>query len=465
MKIITIGTDSFLKKDIRKIVFETPPHLQLFNAVDVIAGNPSSPLAICFVYTWKQDYAPEHIRKLAQRLSNYAALTGFWRTTNGGRYALTNILANPNINKLLVLVFDAKDNGHLLVDALTNLWQYGTDSNRIILNCKAPNPKFEQVPEEAVQRVTQQADLFVWRMRKETDAELIEKFVHATIQEPQNAKSLNAFEGLEVYTNPIINSCAKQTNEYIMKQTNEYLIYDEGARCDAPYAIDLNATARNIVFEEKNLISTVGQAIQAQNLQDALEQVASFIFKNGAPCIDERGIMTIESRGFTVTILNPLELIPEHFDKKYIERYTQEFMEGIGQSLDEFSYTYHERIFKRWGNQVEKAIEVLTKKQNTRRCVISLWDPKEDLGNPSAPCLDFLWFVVRNECLELHATYRSHHLATVTEQGKLMIGEGALVPNIYALGTLQKYVAERINKKTGPLLLHDFSGHVYVSSV
>ncbi len=449
MKIITIGKDNFLHKDIKKIMFEKPPHLQLFNAIDVIAGNPSSPLAICFVYTWKDDYAPKHVREFAQRLSNYAALTGFWRTTNGGKYALSNMLTNPNINKLLVLVFDAKDNGHLLVDSLVNLWEHGIDNNGIIIHCKAPNPTFEQLPREALQRITQQVDLFVWRMRKQTDFEQIEKFVHATIQEPRNAKPINDFQELERYS----------------KINTHHHIYDEGARFDEPYSIDLNSTARNIVFKEKNLITTVGQSIQAQNLQDAVEQVASFIFKNGASFIDERGILNIESRSFTLTVMNPLEVIPQSFDKKYIERYTQEFMEGVGQCLDKFSYTYHERIFKRWGNQVEKAVEILKQKPNTRRCVISLWDPKEDLGNPSAPCLDFLWLVIRNDSLELHATYRSHHLATVTEQGKLMTGEGALVPNLYALGTLQKYVAETINKKTGPLLLHDFSGHLYVSNV
>ena len=114
---------------------------------------------------------------------------------------------------------------------------------------------------------------------------------------------------------------------------------------------------------------------------------------------------------------------------------------------------------------MQRAVRMLKKQRNTRRCLISLWDPKTDLGNPSAPCLDFIWLVIRGGVLELHATYRSHHLATVTEDGRLMRREGALVPNLYALGMLQKRVAEEVGAKRGPLVLNDFSGHLYVSKI
>jgi thymidylate synthase len=140
-------------------------------------------------------------------------------------------------------------------------------------------------------------------------------------------------------------------------------------------------------------------------------------------------------------------------------------MEGIGEKLDDFAYTYHERIFKKWGNQPEKIVGILKNHPNTRRAMISLWDPAIDIGNSSPPCLDFIWAVIRNNKLEFHVVYRSHHLATVTESGKLMSGEGAFVPNLYALATLQKYIADRLGIARGPLALTDFSGHLYVSRV
>jgi thymidylate synthase len=446
MRSVITGKDPFLDKDIVKVNFESEdfPKVQLFNCEDVVAGNPSSNVAVGFVYTWKTDYPPEEIRDFFQRISNIAALTGLWRTTNGARYAFANILANPNINKLVLFVFGAEDNGHLLVDSLRNLWLYGYNNEGIIINSKAPNPKFEQVPFDALDRIRQQADLVI--LKNLTDLKKAEQTVIACIQEPENAVDINNFE-------------------FYSKIIKNKKLYDDGARFNIPYELNLSSSAKNIKFESKNLLSSVGQSIQAKNLDDGIEQVASFVFSNGSALVDERGIITMESRSFTVTVLDPLEKIPDGFSPEYIKKYVKEFMEGVGERLDEFAYTYHERIFKKWGNQVEKVINVLKNHPNTRRALISLWDPTTDLGNDSPPCLDFIWVVVRNNKLEFHVVYRSHHLATVTEEGKLMKGEGAFVPNLFALGTLQSYIAEKLKISRGPLVLTDFSGHLYVSRV
>src|SRR3989338_5412349 len=151
MEVITISHDPFLKKEIKKVIFSEKPKLQLFNDSDVIIGHPSSNLVIASVYTWKEDCAPENIRTFIQQISNYSYLTGYWRTTNGARYAFSNILANPNINKLFVLIFGAEDNVHLLVDALRNFWKNGIGESGIIIGSKAQNPKFEQLPKLALE--------------------------------------------------------------------------------------------------------------------------------------------------------------------------------------------------------------------------------------------------------------------------------------------------------------------------
>lgn len=446
MKTIVIDKDPYLNKDIIKISYESEdfPKVQLFNSEDVIAGNPSSNIAIAFVYTWKTDYPPKEIKKFMQKISNYAALTGLWRTTNGARYVFANILANPNINKLIVLVFGQEDNGHLLAESLMNLWKNGYNEDGIIIGSKAPNPKFEQVPLETLDRIKKQTDLIILKDLKNT--EKAEQIIKSCIQEPKNAVDI---KDMEFYSSVIKNN----------------KLYDDGARFELPYYLDLSTSAKNIKFESKNLLSSVGQSIQARNLEDGIEQVASFVFKNGTPIVDERGIINMESRSFTITILDPLEKIPQGFSKQYIDKYVREFMEGVGEKLDDFAYTYHERIFKKWGNQVEKVIEVLNSHTNTRRAMISLWDPIVDIGNSSPPCLDFIWAVIRNSKLELHVVYRSHHLATVTKDGKLMSGEGAFVPNLFALGTLQDYISKKLDIKRGPLVLTDFSGHLYVSDI
>ena len=448
MKVEKIGYDGFLEKKVVKIVYEPneQPKTQFFNKSDVIVGNPSSNIAVCFVYTWDKDSPPQEVMEAFGKSSNYAALTGYWRTTNGGRYAFSNILANPNINKILVVVFNKDDNGHLLVDSLTNLWKYGTDENGIIINSKAPNPKFEQVPKEALERLRKQADLVI--LKNIEDPKIIEQALHAMIQEPGNAVSKDEINA-----------------EFISNIIKNEKIYDDGARFEQPYFIDLAKAAKKPEFHVKRLTNSVGQSIQARNLDDGIKQAASFIFENGSILTDERGIITIESRSFTITVLDPLEKIPEGFSKEYLEKYVSEFMEGKGEKLDDFAYTYHERIFKKWGNQPEKITAALKENPNTRRALINLWDPQTDIGSSSPPCLDFIWFVVRNNELEIHVVYRSHHLATVTKDGKLMQGEGAFVPNLYALATLQDKISKELKMKRGPLVLTDFSGHLYVSDI
>ena len=451
MKIITIGKDPFQKRDIRKIIFESKelPKIQLFNSTDVIAGNPESNIAVGFVYTWKQDKPPADISDFFQRIANYAALTGLWRTTNGGRYALSNILANPNINKLVLLVFGQKDNGHLLVDALESHWRHGTDEHGVIKESRAANPKFEQVPIEALKRVRKQADLIIIRSIRNQFSE-VEKVVKALIQEPENAVPFSEFRNLDM--------------SLVSNTLTNKMLYDDGARFESPFFINLSKGALNVKFESRDLSSSVGQSIQAQNLDDALAQLSSFIFNKGSALIDMRNLKMIECRSISITIMDPLEAIPKNFSKEYIQKYVDEFMNGV-RSDSEFAYTYHERIFKRWGNQVEKVIDLLKYHPNTRRACISLWDPFLDLGSSSPPCLNFIWLCIRDRKLELHTAYRSHHLATVTKDGKLMIGEGAFVPNIYALGTLQKYMADKLDRDMGPLVLTDFSGHIHVADV
>jgi thymidylate synthase (methanogen type) len=445
MKKIKIGYDNFLKKDIFKIEFEKCK-LQLFNSEDVIKGNYLSNIAIGFVYNWKEDKPPQIIKDFFLKISNYAFLTGYWKTTNGAKYVFSNILSNPNVNKLVLFVFDKEDNGHLLVDSVVNFWKFGTNENQVIINSKSQNPRFNQITKKEEERIKKQCDLIVYRnIDSSKDLQRCEDLIKSLLQEPNNAKEI--LNNFEFYSTVIKNN----------------KLYDDGARFFEPYFLDLSSNAKEVKFIEKYSNLPLAQKVNADNLKDALEMITAFIYKNGVMFKDQRGIYTMESRSFSVVIKNALEIIPNGFSKEYIDKYVDEFMNG--KKNKSFAYTYHERIFKKWGNQVEKAIDVLKKDNNTRRCIISLWDPKEDLENNSPPCLNFIWLVLRNEELEMHVVFRSHHLATITKEGKLIEGEGAFVPNLYALATLQKYIALKINAKQGAIVLTDFSGHLYMSDV
>lgn len=487
---------------------------------------------MAFVYTWKEDIAPKPIREYMQKLANYNYITGLWRTTNGAKYVFSNILANPNVNKFVIVVFNQKDNGHLLAEALKKFWQNGVDENGIIKGSNSPNPKFEQVPKEALERIRTQCDLIILSHVPENDYgfEIIENLSKACIQEPKNAVTVSSAVAIS-FNAVAVSSLAEVNKELVNKQlvniyfySNYYplfgktkqtahLIYDDGARFTEPFKFDLSGTARKVHYEQKELITTIGQSIQAETLEDAHEAVAAFIFKNGLTLVDQRNIITLECRTFTVTILDALKKIPDGFSQDYLKRYVHEFLNGIGTEnatedgesavQDTFVYTYHDRIFKKWGNQYEKVVQLLKQHPNTRRAMISLWNPSSDVQNSNAPCLDFIWAVIRNNKLEFHVVYRSHHLATVTKSGKLMKGEGAFVPNLYAIATMQEKMAKELGKsgiyfekdgincekdetkskkdekklgedennitklniERGPLILTDFSGHLYVSDV
>jgi thymidylate synthase len=445
MKKIKIGFDKHQDKDIFKIAYEPheAPGLQLFNSDDIIRGNPSSNIVIGFVYNWKEDKPPAEVMEFFKRISNYAYITGLWKTTNGARYVFSNILANPNVNKMVLLVFGAKDNGHMLVDACVNFWKNGVDENLLIKGSKAPNPTFEQVSREGLERLRKQADLVV--MRDVKDTKQVENLVKLLLQEPENAKA--APDGVEFYS------------------LSQQQLYDDGARFDEPMHLDLSKSARRVEFIKKYSKLPLGQSVHADDLEEALEMVTAFVYEHGQMFRDQRGVITMESRSFTVTIIDALKKIPDNYSNDYIDKYVREFMEGVGEGLDEFAYTYHERIFKKWGNQVERAVALLKKSPDTRRCLISLWDPAKDLDSQSPPCLDYIWLVVRDGKLEMHVVYRSHHISTVTRDGKLLPGEGALVPNLYALGTLQEDISKKIGVPRGSLVLNDFSAHLYVSEV
>lgn len=444
-----IGYDTHQKKDVYKLQYSDDdiPRRQFFNSEDVISGNPSSNIAIGFIYTWADDRPPEKVREFFQRVSNYAYLTGFWKTTNGARYVFSNLLANPNVNKLLLFVFDNQDNGHLLVEALTNFWEKGIDQDGKIIDSKSPNPRFEQVPKEALERLNKQTDLVVKRNISEANLEEAEDLVKSLMQEPENAREVA--EGVEFYSEIL----------------NKNILYDDGCRFDEPYVLDLTKGSKKPVYEEKEPGFAIAKSVHARNLADALENIAGFVFSQGSIFRDQRNILICETRSFTVSIEQPLETIPEGFSKEYVDKYVKEFMHGEGEGLDGFTYTYHDRLFNKWGNQVERGLKALKDNPNTRRCLMSLWDPANDLDSSNPTCLDFIWAAVRENKLEMHVVFRSHHLVTVTKDGRIMQGEGAFVPNMFALGTLQKYMAEQLDISPGYIVLTDFSGHLYVSEV
>ncbi len=283
MNIEVIDHDNIQNKDVLKLIYTKKdlPKTQLFGSNDVIIGNQLSNIAVIFIYSWKSNIPSKEIKEFFQKVSNYAAITGFWRTTNGGKYAFANLLANPNINKLVAVCFD-EDNSHYLLDSLRCLWKHGTDKKGVIKKSKASNPKFEQVPVEALQRATKQMDLVIL-----TNAEKnkVENTIRACYQEPKNAVNIPKYA--EFYS-----------------KLNLTKLYDDGARFKEPYVVDLSKGSMKFLDIKYSLDPSIGFSLYSETEKEALDQMISYMFDHGYCVKETKKIKEMECRNLSITISN-----------------------------------------------------------------------------------------------------------------------------------------------------------------
>lgn len=114
------------------------------------------------------------------------------------------------------------------------------------------------------------------------------------------------------------------------------------------------------------------------------------------------------------------------------------------------SYTYGDRIFSMWGNQVEGVIAKLRKEWHSNSAVISLWDNEKGNDSPGSPCLNHIWFsICEGGRLYAHFTFRSHDIFN------------AWVPNVIACRRLQISVAEGVGVALGHITTYSLSAHIY----
>ena len=142
--------------------------------------------------------------------------------------------------------------------------------------------------------------------------------------------------------------------------------------------------------------------------------------------------------------------ISEEFLNSYISQILDDapYVEGV-------KYTYGQRLRSWFGkDQIVDIITKLIQDINTARCVMSLWDSRnEDKDNP--PCLNHIWVrAIENE-LSLTATFRSNDMFA------------AWPANALGLRALQQHIVNEINNRSnhkltmGPLITISQSAHIY----
>ncbi len=169
--------------------------------------------------------------------------------------------------------------------------------------------------------------------------------------------------------------------------------------------------------------------------------------------LDERGSETRWHENVMIHIEDPYSgRVSEKYpfsEKVLKEKYATQL---LNPDRMDFDYTYGERL-NAWGeeeiNQIEYVIKKLKENPNSRRAVATTWDPRKDTHVDEVPCLNHFVFMVREGYLDITVMIRSNDMY------------GAWPANVYALGELLNYVAERTGLKSGTVTTISVNAHIY----
>ena len=118
-------------------------------------------------------------------------------------------------------------------------------------------------------------------------------------------------------------------------------------------------------------------------------------------------------------------------------------------SVLNWGYCYGLRLRNYLGiNQIDKVVEKLNRKPESKSATIVIMDPKVDF-NGHMPCIVTLDFKIREGKLLATAFFRSQDV------GKKMYAD------ILSLGKIQKEVGEKTRTKPGKLKIFISSAHIY----
>ena len=192
--------------------------------------------------------------------------------------------------------------------------------------------------------------------------------------------------------------------------------------------------------------------IKGKTLAEVWGKSIKELIKDDVPWIPtQHGVMAKELCNVIMIVENPLE--EPRVSAKYA--FPEQFRKGYSKYVFE-KYSPTEIIYERlyeYGsnkvNQVKNCLELLQKEWYSRRAVIVLWRPEEDIFSPYPPCICFLQIMIRTNAVELSVVLRSNDAWL------------SALPDMIALSNFQKKVAQHIGLKCGRYVHHAISYHIY----
>lgn len=136
-----------------------------------------------------------------------------------------------------------------------------------------------------------------------------------------------------------------------------------------------------------------------------------------------------------------------------LQQYTMEMLDGI---LDfevdkgNWEYTYHRRMTDYGGrDQLRFVVDELRRDPCSRRAVVTVRRPEDDIGSDDPACLQMIQYMIRDGKLDCFATFRSNDAL-----------EAAFM-NAFALICLQERLANELGVGIGSYVHQANSFHVY----
>lgn len=104
-------------------------------------------------------------------------------------------------------------------------------------------------------------------------------------------------------------------------------------------------------------------------------------------------------------------------------------------------------------NQEDELVSKLQNNWFSRRAVITLWQPTEDIDSEYPPCVCMMQFLIRDGGLQLHTVFRSNDAWTCALQ------------DMQAFIKYQKQIAKKLNIKASLYSQYAMSYHIYEQDI
>lgn len=381
----------------------------LYKTNRLIVGNRESNTGIVTLWSKSSEIAKSIDKK------HYALMGNLYSAERGLDILIRNLLANPQITNLIITGIDFSKSGVVLRDF------------------------FEKGFERGRKDVTEQE---CWRVKSSYEGYIEKDISEQALQDLR--KSMHV-----VHTNDITKFDFSSLPSKAARKQYIFMKKEE-------------ATKR---YEGED----IGYIIRGKTIAECWLKILDTILKFGAVSgthydDQQKEIVNLMS---IISEEDPSNLyIPEFFpsDRQHVNEYIPRITRDLPGGTHKNEYTYGSRMRSWFGvDQIANAIEKLAREPISRAVVISLWDSQKDMTVGGSPCLNHIWFRIRDKKLNMTCVFRSHDMF-----------EG-YPENAFGLRVLQEEVRSALIEKLrekgdeqeinlGSLVILSQSAHIYDDS-